>query len=154
MSPEQINKLRGLAFSNPTECLRLFISIFQNIQCDIEYLSFLIEELQQQNQKEKKMDKEVVNIEVKAKECDVHPYFMMDILSGDFIGIFSVKNDETAVRTFCMNMDNFPESLVHDTVLVKYDDKSIVFEGKDYIETWKQNHANQIPQLKGVPNAR
>lgn len=53
-----------------------------------------------------------------------------------------------------MNMDNFPESLVHDTVLVKYDDKSIVFEGKDYIETWKQNHANQIPQLKGVPNAR
>lgn len=46
------------------------------------------------------MDKEVVNIEVKAKECDVHPYFMMDILSGDFIGIFSVKNDETAVRTF------------------------------------------------------
>lgn len=100
------------------------------------------------------MDKEVVNIEVKAKECDVHPYFMMDILSGDFIGIFSVKNDETAVRTFCMNMDNFPESLVHDTVLVKYDDKSIVFEGKDYIETWKQNHANQIPQLKGVPNAR
>lgn len=54
MSPEQINKLRGLAFSNPTECLRLFISIFQNIQCDIEYLSFLIEELQQQNQKEKK----------------------------------------------------------------------------------------------------
>lgn len=54
MSPEQINKLCGLAFSNPTECLRLFISIFQNIQCDIEYLSFLIEELQQQNQKEKK----------------------------------------------------------------------------------------------------
>lgn len=105
-------------------------------------------------QKEKKMNKdiEVVNVEEKAKEAEVHPYFMMDILSGECIGIFSVKNDETAVRTFCMNMDNFPENLVHDTVLCRYDDRSVVFEGQNYIETWKQRHP--VIQPKGLANAR
>lgn len=109
-------------------------------------------------QKEKQMNEtmEIVDVEQKAKECEVHPYFMLDILSGDFIGIFSVKNDETAVRTFCMNMDNFPENLVHDTVLCKYDDRTIVFEGKEYLKTWKEKQAakSNLPHfVKGVNHA-
>ena len=101
-------------------------------------------------QKEQKMNQEVelVNIEQKAKECQVKPYFMMDILSGDFLGIFSVKNAETAIRSFCMSMDQMPEGIVHDTVLVDYETRGVVFEGKDYLEEWKKHHASPALQKK------
>lgn len=97
-------------------------------------------------------DVELINVEQKAKECKVTPYFMMDILSGDCLGIFTVANDETAIRSFCESLDPLPESIVHDAVLVKYDTRDIIFEGKNYLETWKQHFELRLSFLgkKGV----
>lgn len=92
------------------------------------------------------MDKELIDIEVKAKECKVNPYFMMDILSGDCLGVFTVANDETAIRSFCMSLDQMPQGLVKDSVLVRYDDREIIFEGKNYLETW-QEHQKPVVQM-------
>lgn len=92
------------------------------------------------------MQEEIINIEEKAKECKVVPYFMMDILSGDCLGIFTVANDETAIRSFCMSMDQMPQGLVHDSVLVRFVDREVIFEGKNYLETW-QAHQKPVVQM-------
>lgn len=91
------------------------------------------------------MDKKLINIEEKAKNCKCIPYFMMDILSGDCLGVFTVANDETAIRSFCMSLDQMPQGLLKDSVLVRYDDREIIFEGKNYLETW-QEHQNSVVQ--------
>lgn len=90
-------------------------------------------------------DFSIIDIEQKAKECKINPYFMMDILSGDCLGVFTVENDEVAIRSFCISLDPLPESLVHDTVLIKYDTRELIFEGKDYIETWKTHQKPVLP---------
>lgn len=88
--------------------------------------------------KEQKMEKEFVDLNELSKKCEVTPYFLMDISSGEMLSVFSAKNIETALRTFKMSVDNFPEILLKDTVLVRYDTREVCFEGKDYIEEWKK----------------
>lgn len=93
-------------------------------------------------------DFEVVNVQEKALECKkhVHPYFIMDILSGDCLGIFTVENVQTAIRSFCMSMDNMPQGIVHDSILADYETGEVIFEGRDYLETW-QEHQKPVVQM-------
>ena len=105
------------------------------------------------------MNEELINIEQKAKDCSVHPYFMMDILSGECLGVYTCANVETAIRSFCMSMDQMPQGIVHDAVLVCYDSREILFEGKNYLETWQQHQRPVMPmphfsgdKMKGVNN--
>ena len=96
---------------------------------------------------------DLVDLDKVAQNCSVNPYFIVDIASGDMLAIFSVNNDMTAIRSFTMSCDSMPLNLVKDVILVKYDSKEVIFEGKNYLDKWKENQSF-IASLKnkGVVN--
>lgn len=98
------------------------------------------------------MEKEVefVDVEQKAKECRALPFFIMDITSGELLSIFSVSNIDTAIRSFKMNMDAYPENLVHDCILVRYDGREVVFEGKDYLDEWHKKQDAKMQKIRAL----
>ena len=99
----------------------------------------------------------IVDIEELAKKVEVHAYFGMDSVSGDLVSFFNAANIKAAVRSFCNSLDHLPLSIVKDLVLVDSDSRSIVFEGKDYIEQWTSNQNYRLEQMiksfKGGLNA-
>lgn len=128
---------------------------FEHI-CSVDR-EFLRKEITKQLIKEKKiMSNETVEFANENKDlntdntpvdidkiaCDVcekiTPYVICDISSGEFTGIFQCPNVQTAVRSFCESMDRMPERYVKDAILVNYDSKEVVFEGKNYIEEWNK----------------
>lgn len=99
----------------------------------------------------------LVDIDELAKKVFIHSYFGMDSVSGDMVSFFSSGNVKAAVRSFCNSLDSLPLSLVKDLVLVDGESRQIVFEGKDYVDTWKDNQNYRLEQMirnyKGVHNA-
>lgn len=108
-------------------------------------------------QKEKEMEENmpVVNVQNLARDAKYHVYFALDIASGDMTMFFNCPSVEVAVRSFCMSLDTLPESLVKDFVLVDGETRDVVFEGRQYLETWqkKRDHLFVLSNKKGVVNA-
>lgn len=99
-----------------------------------------------------------VDIEDLAKKVFIHPYFGMDSVSGDLISFFSSANVKAAVRSFCSSLDHLPLNVMKDFVLVDGETRQIVFEAKDYIDTWKANQQYRLDQMirdykRGASNA-
>lgn len=99
----------------------------------------------------------IVNVSELAQKVEIHPYFSMDSVSGDMCSFFSSKNIQAAVRSFCNSLDPLPLSIVKDLVLVDGETREVVFDGKDYVDEWK-DHQNyrleqMIKQFKGGFNA-
>lgn len=118
------------------------------------------------NKKEKEMEKEIVeikdnggivDIQELANKVEIHPYFGMDSVSGDLVSFFNAANVKAAVRSFCNGLDILPLSIVKDLVLVDASNREIVFEGKDYVDSWNANQnyrlEQMIKQFKGVNHA-
>lgn len=89
----------------------------------------------------------IVDIEELAKKVEVHAYFGMDSVSGDLVSFFNAANIKAAVRSFCNSLDVLPLSIVKDLVLVDSDTRSIVFEGKDYVDQWTSNQNYRLEQM-------
>lgn len=91
------------------------------------------------------VDNSPVDIDkIALQVCEnITPYVICDISSGEFTGIYQCPNVQTAVRSFCESMDRMPERYVKDAILVNYDTKEIVFEGKNYIEEWNKVQERQ-----------
>lgn len=110
-----------------------------------------------ENIKDLKDNHGIVNVEELAKKVDIHPYFGMDSVSGDMVSFFTSKNVTAAVRSFCNSLDMLPISMVKDFVLVDGVSREIIFDGKDYVDEWKdhQNYRLQemIRNFKGGNNA-
>lgn len=116
-------------------------------------LDYIKKKEQEMNQEQVNEMEQIADLDKMAHDCAVHPYFIMDIASGEMTAIFSCKNDATAIRSFCMNMDHMPEAIVRDAVLIDFVNKDIIFEGKNYIEKWKQQQAFIASLSKGVAHA-
>lgn len=108
------------------------------------------------NKKEKEMEKEIVEIEDNggivdiqelANKVEIHPYFGMDSVSGDLVSFFNAANVKAAVRSFCNGLDVLPLSIVKDLVLVDASSREIVFEGKDYVDSWNANQNYRLEQM-------
>lgn len=89
----------------------------------------------------------VVDLEELAKKVEIHPYFAMDSVSGDMVSFFSSKNVQSAVRSFCNSLDPLPLSLVKDLVLVDGETRGIVFDGKDYVDEWKDHQQYRLEEM-------
>lgn len=100
----------------------------------------------------------VVDVSELAKKVFIHPYFGMDSVSGDMVSFFSSGNVKAAVRSFCNSLDPLPLSMVKDLVLVDGVTREIVFDGKDYEDTWKDHQQYRLEQMirnyKGGHNAQ
>ena len=116
--------------------------------------------------KEKDMEKEsqelqdnsgIVDLEELAKKVLIHPYFGMDSVSGDMVSFFSSGNVKAAVRSFCNSLDHLPLSMVKDFVLVDGVTREIVYDGKDYVDQWKENQNYRLEEMirnwRGARNA-
>lgn len=116
--------------------------------------------------KEKEMEGEIqelqdntgiVDLEELAKKVLIHPYFGMDSVSGDMVSFFSSGNVKSAVRSFCNSLDRLPLCMVKDFVLVDGVTREIVFDGKDYVDQWKENQNYRLEEMirnwKGARNA-
>ena len=108
------------------------------------------------NKKEKEMEKEfveikdnggIVDIQELANKVEIHPYFGMDSVSGDLVSFFNAANVKVAVRSFCNGLDVLPLSIVKDLVLVDASNREIVFEGKDYVDSWNANQNYRLEQM-------
>lgn len=89
----------------------------------------------------------VVDVEDLANKVEFHPYFGMDSVSGDMVSIFSSKNVKAAVRSFCNSLDPLPLSLVKDLVLVDGITREIIFDGKDYVDEWKDHQQYRLEEM-------
>lgn len=89
----------------------------------------------------------IVDVEFLAKKVEIHPYFTMDSVSGDMVSFFSSKNVKAAVRSFCNSLDPLPLSLVKDLILVDAETREIVFDGKDYVDEWKDHQQYRLEEM-------
>lgn len=89
----------------------------------------------------------IVNVSELAQKVQIHPYFGMDSVSGDLVSFFTSGNVKAAVRSFCNSLDSLPLSMVKDFVLVDGVTREIVFDGKDYEQTWKDNQNYRLEQM-------
>lgn len=89
----------------------------------------------------------IVDIQELANKVVVHPYFGMDSVSGDLVSFFNAANVKAAVRSFCNGLDVLPLSIVKDLVLVDASNREIVFEGKDYVDSWNANQNYRLEQM-------
>ena len=89
----------------------------------------------------------IVDVEKLAQSVQIHPYFGMDSVSGDLVSFFTSGNVKAAVRSFCNSLDPLPLSMVKDFVLVDGITREIVFDGKDYEDTWKDHQKYRLEQM-------
>lgn len=89
----------------------------------------------------------IVDVSALAAKVEVHPYFTMDSVSGDMVSFFSAKNSKAAVRSFCNSLDPLPLSLVKDLVLVDGISREIIFDGKDYVDEWKDHQQYRLEEM-------
>lgn len=89
----------------------------------------------------------VVDVAELAKKVEIHPYFGMDSVSGDLVSFFTSGTVKAAVRSFCNSLDSLPLSMVKDFVLVDGCSREIVYDGKDYVDEWKDHQHYRLEQM-------
>lgn len=89
----------------------------------------------------------IVDVSALAVKVECHAYFTMDSVSGDMVSFFSANNAKAAVRSFCNSLDPLPLSLVKDLVLVDAESREIIFDGKDYVDEWKDHQQYRLEEM-------